>query len=112
MRELVDRVFAVTWEVCERERLDADPTALRHTISRQLSAALTVVTPATLQRLGAEQLALMINAALRNQLTLAELLEATLLDAGQRAGTLSREIRARRDTIAHRERRSHLHRVK
>ena len=53
---------------------EIDETALRDTIFRHLQASRSVVTEATLERIGHVHLSVMINTAARYNLSLAELL--------------------------------------
>ena len=78
MADIDDKVYRYTLDFSIQAGVEADPDALRDGVRRHMAAARTVVTTATLERIGHVHLSLMINTAARYGLSLGEvMMEAT-----------------------------------
>lgn len=112
MREIVDQVHEYMWAFCQKADLDVDPVMLKRGIARHISGALLVVSPESLKRIGHDKLAVMIDVAGRYELTLAEILNESLLQGADSSATLCREIRSRKESTKRLHRRPRLRIVK
>jgi hypothetical protein len=96
MQNMVDEVHAIMWDFCQSHSLDVDPVQLKRSIQRHLSGALQVVSPECLSRLGARRLSLMINTAGSFDVTLAEVLNESLVEGSERSATLCQSVKSRK----------------
>jgi hypothetical protein len=112
MREMVEKIHAYMWAFCQKAELDIDPVLLKRSIGQQVSGALTVVAPESLNRLGHVRLAVMIDVANRNEVTLAELLHESLTNGADNSATLARNLRSRKQGTVRLQRRAKLRLVK
>lgn len=109
MRELVDEVHRHVWEFAEQCGIEVkDPTALRRHIQRQISSAMTVISPAEAQRLGYKRLATLIDTADRYNITLGEMLHEMVEDGFNRSAAVAHTLYQRKNGQSRRSRRSHL----
>lgn len=97
MREMVEQVHDYMWKFCQQAQLDIDPVMLKRSIGQQISGALLVVAPQSLQRIGHVKLAVMIDVASRYDVTLAELLNESLVAGSDNSASLCRDIRSRKE---------------
>lgn len=97
MREMVEQIHDYMWEFCKKANLDVDPVMLKRSIGQQVSGALLVVAPESLNRIGHARLAVMIDVANRYEVTLAELLNESLQAGASNSASLARDILSRRE---------------
>lgn len=72
MKDIDDKVFQYTLEFSRDAGMDMDPRALKEGINRHMNSARTVVTNATLERIGHVHLSLIINTAARYDISWAK----------------------------------------
>lgn len=112
MQKMVEEVHSIMWDFCQAHSLDVDPVQLKRSIQRHLSGALQVVSPECLSRLGAKRLSLMINTAGSFNVTLAEILNESLLEGSEKSAILCRGINSRKVSTQRSTSRPHLSIVK
>jgi len=96
VKEIVDKVHDYMWAFCQKAELDVDPIALKRSIGRQISGALLVVSAESLNRIGHARLAVMIDVAARYEVTLAEILNESLIQGADNSATLCRDLKSRK----------------
>lgn len=92
---LDDRVYEYTADFCKRTDAEVDLVALRNGIKRHLDAARQVVTNETLERLGHQHLAVMINTAARYSLSLGEVMMEGVREGTKTTGILCDLVNAK-----------------
>lgn len=97
MRDIDEKVFQYTVEFSRESGLDVDTAALRDGISRHLQAARKVVTNETLERIGYQHLAVMINTAARYKLSLGEVIMEAVRSGVQPVSGLCATVKDRKD---------------
>jgi len=112
MQRMVEQVHQIMWDFCVEHDLDVDPVMLKRSVQRQVAGALQVVSPECLSRLGAKRLALMIDTAGRFDVTLAEMLNESLLEGADKSSSLCQAINSRKQSTQRVERKPHLALVK
>lgn len=112
MQEMAEEVHAIMWDFCQAHSLDVDPVQLKRSVQRHLSGALQVVSPECLSRLGARRLSHMINTAGSFNVTLAEVLNESLLEGSEKSATLCQVIKSRKVSTQRKTSRPHLSVVK
>lgn len=112
MQKMAEEVHAIMWDFCQVHSLDVDPVQLKRSIQRHLSGALQVVSPECLSRLGARRLCHMINTAGTFNVTLAEILNESLMDGSEKSATLCQAIKSRKASTQRIASRPHLSVVK
>lgn len=111
-QKLVDEVHQIMWGFCQEHDLDIDPVQLRRGIQRQISGALSVVSPETFSRIGARRIALMIDTAGRFDVTLAEMLNESIMEGSDKSSSLCQTIKSRKNSTQRVSRKPHLSVVK
>lgn len=97
MTDFDSKVYEYTLQFTQESGVDVDPVGLRNGINRHLNSARTVVTHATLERIGYQYIAVMINTAARYDLSLAEVLMASLRDGIQPLSATCATLRREKD---------------
>lgn len=108
MKEIVDKIHEYMWAFCQKAEIDVDPVLLKRSIGQQISGALLVVSPQSLERIGHAKLAVMIDVAARYEVTLAEMLNESLIQGAENSATLCRDIRSRKESTRRISRRPRL----
>ena len=98
MQKMVEEVHAAMWDFCQTHALDVDPVQLKRGIQQHINGALQVVSPECLNRLGAKRLTLMINTAGNFNVTLAEILNESLIEGSEKSATLCQAVKSRKQS--------------
>lgn len=109
---LEEQIFEYTLNFCRETGADVDPIALRNGIDRHVATARAVVTDASLERIGHQHLAVMINTAARYSLTLGEVINEGLRTGVQPVSILCSSLKSKRDTVTRTRKRPKLQIVK
>lgn len=96
MSDIDDKVYQYTLNFSREAGLDTDPVALKDGVLRHMASARTVVTTATLERIGHVHLSLMINTAARYGLSLGEVVMEAVRNGSQPVAALCAAIVARK----------------
>lgn len=93
MKDIDQKVVQYTLEFSSELGLDIDQTALTNAIVGHLASARKVVTNETLERIGHQHLAVMINTAARYNITLAEVMNEAVKQGVQPVSAVCRQVR-------------------
>jgi hypothetical protein len=93
MNDIDHKVVQYTLDFSKELGLDIDPSAITDSIVRHLSSARKVVTNETLERIGHQHLAVMINTAARYDLSLAEVMNMAVKQGVQPVSSLCKQVR-------------------
>ncbi|MCY1280333.1 hypothetical protein D9M68_600870 [compost metagenome] len=96
MPDIDDKVFQYTLDFCQEYDLKIVEADLRENISRHMQSARSVVTDATLERIGHVHLSLIINTAARYDLSLGEVIMEAVRQGSQPVSSLCAAISARK----------------
>lgn len=97
MSDFDDKVIEHTLQFTLNTGVDVDPVGLRNGLTRHLNSARTVVTHATLERIGYQYISVMINTAARYDLSLGELLMASIREGIQPISNTCATLRREKD---------------
>lgn len=112
MADIDEKVVQYTLEFSRTCKLDVDEYILRDNIYRHLQVARSVVTEATLERIGHVHLSVMINTAARYDLSLAEVMTEAVRVGSQPVAPLCVAVESRKNSITSVKRRPSLSVVK
>lgn len=107
-----DKVYEYTLKFSRDVGADVNPVALLNGIKSHLRSAREVVTDESLEELGYQHVALMINTAARYGSTLGQVMSEGLKTGVQPVSVLCATLRARRDSAKHPNLKPHLRVVK
>lgn len=96
MKDFDDKVYQYTLGFSKEVGADVDPIALKNGIEQHLITARAVVTDATLERIGFQHIAVMINTAARYDLTLGEALMEAVRNGSQPVSAVCSAVKDRK----------------
>ncbi|MBV2133269.1 hypothetical protein KRX52_10715 [Pseudomonas sp. MAP12] len=99
MADIDDKVYQYTLNFSHEAGLETDPVALKDGVLRHMASARTVVTTATLERIGHVHLSLMINTAARYGLSLGEVVIEAVRNGSQPVAALCSAISSRKNGV-------------
>ncbi|MDH1237269.1 hypothetical protein [Stutzerimonas stutzeri] len=112
MADIDEKVVQYTLQFSRKCKLDVDEHALRDNIYRHLEVARSVVTEATLERIGHVHLSVMINTAARYNLSLAEVMMEAVRAGSQPVAPLCVAVETRKNSVTRVKQRPSLRVVK
>lgn len=96
MYDIDEKVFSYTADFSKEVEVDVNMEDLRNGVMQHMASARTVVSNRTLERIGYQHLAVMINTAARYDLTLAEVLAEAINAGVQPVSSLCQTVSSRK----------------
>lgn len=96
MKDFDEKMYNHTFEFALRHQVDVDSLRLKESIRRHLCSARQVVTDATLERLGYQHVAVMINTAAQYNLSLGQVLMEAVATGAMPVSNLCSTLRKRK----------------
>ena len=96
MKDFDSKVYQYTVDFALSVRADVDQSTLRENIRRHLQSARQVVTDSTLERLGHQHIAVMINTAARYNLSLGQVMMEAVATGAMPVSNLCGSLKKRR----------------
>lgn len=100
MKDFDEKVYQYTMEFTRDVGADVDPVALKNGILQHLASARSIVTDGTLERIGFQHVAVMINTAARYGLTLGEVMMEAVRNGAQPVSSLCSTLSSRKESTS------------